>query len=156
MKSIKFPASLRKIAAFCNTFACASRIFAVVFFAAAVMLAVRPAAAQNTGSIYGSVQDSSGAVIPAAVVTATDSAHAITRAVKSNGSGEFTIPGLPIGTYTLTTTSPQFENSIITGIRVDANTDIKKVVKLVTGSTTASVTVVVPPASLPFTSFRKL
>ena len=142
MKSIKFPASLRNIAAFCNTFACASRIFVVVFFAAAVMLAVRPAAAQNTGSIFGSVQDSSGAVIPAAVVTATDSAHAITRAVKSNGSGEFTIPGLPIGTYTLTTTSPQFENSVITGIRVDANTDIKKVVKLVTGSTTASVTVV--------------
>ena len=66
---------------------------------------------------------------PGAVVTATDPAHAITRAVKSNGSGEFTISGLPIGTYTLTATSPQFENSVITGIRVDANADIKEIVK---------------------------
>ena len=87
------------------------------------------------------MQDSSGAVIPGAVVTATDPVHAVTRAVKSNGSGEFTISGLPIGTYTLTTTSPQFESSVITGIRVDANSDIKEIVKLVTGSTAQTVTV---------------
>ena len=142
MKSIKSLAQLRQITALCNTFASASRIFVVVFFAGAVMLAARPAVAQNTGSIFGSVQDSSGAVVPGAAVTASDPSHAVTRAVKSNGSGEFTLNGLPIGTYTLTTTSPQFENSVITGIRVDANSDIKEVVKLVTGSTTASVTVV--------------
>ena len=47
-----------------------------------LMLHGAPAIAQNTGSIFGSVQDSSGAVIPGAVVTATDPVHAITRAVK--------------------------------------------------------------------------
>jgi hypothetical protein len=141
MKS-KSVGPLRSVAAFCSTFASTSRIFIVILFAGVVMQAARPAVAQNTGSIFGSVQDPSGAVIPGAVVSASDPAHATTRAVKSTGSGEFTITGLPVGTYTLTTTSPQFENSVITGIRVDANSDIKEVVKMVTGSTTASVTVV--------------
>ncbi|HEX3969044.1 MAG TPA: carboxypeptidase regulatory-like domain-containing protein [Edaphobacter sp.] len=147
MKSISSSGPLRSIAVFCTTFpavlrTAVSRIFAVILIAGAMMLAARPAIAQNTGSIFGTVQDTTGAVIPGALVTAMDPAHATTRAVKSNGSGEFTITGLPIGTYTLTTTSAQFENSVITGIRVDANSDIKKIVKMVTGSTTASVTVV--------------
>ena len=142
MKSIKFLGPVRSIVAFCRIFPGTSRIFIISLFFAGVMLLARPAIAQNTGSIFGSVQDSSGAVIPGAVVTATDPSHATTRAVKSNGSGEFTISGLPIGTYTLAITSPQFENSVITGIRVDANADIKEVVKMVTGSTAQSVTVV--------------
>jgi hypothetical protein len=141
MKSIK-SLGLSRSAALCSIFRHVSRILIVTSFAALTMLVARPALAQNTGSIFGSVQDQSGAVIPGAVITATDPLHAVTRAVKSNSSGEFTISGLPIGTYTLTTTSPQFENSIVTGIRVDANTDIKKVIKMVTGSTTESVTVV--------------
>jgi len=118
------------------------RIFFIALFAGAMMLTVRPALAQNTGSIFGTVQDSTGAVIPGAILTATDPAHAIARSVKSNGSGEFVFSGLPIGTYTLSARSPQFENSIITGIRVDANADIKEIVKMVTGATTESVTVV--------------
>jgi Carboxypeptidase regulatory-like domain len=118
------------------------RIFLIALFAGAMMLTVRPAFAQNTGSIFGTVQDSTGAVIPGAVLTATDPAHAITRSIKSNGSGEFVFSGLPIGTYSLSARSPQFENSIITGIRVDANADIKEIIKMVTGSTAESVTVV--------------
>jgi len=142
MKSIKSSGPLRSIAVFCTTFPAVSRVLLIVLFAGAMMLAARSAVAQNTGSIFGTVQDSTGAVIPEALVTATDPAHAVTRAVKSNGSGEFTITGLSVGTYTLTTTAPQFEISVITGIRVDANSDIKRLVKMVTGSTTASVTIV--------------
>lgn len=127
--------------ALCNTFARSSKLFAGILFAALLLFAAKPAAAQNTGSIFGSVQDSSGAVIPNAVVTAADPVHAISRAVKSNGSGEFTISGLPIGAYTLTITSPQFEISKITNIRVDANADVKEVIKMVTGSQAQTVTV---------------
>src|ERR1700742_4118468 len=131
MKSIKSSRPLRSTAVFCTTFPAVSRVLLIVLFAGAMMLAARPAVAQNTGSIFGTVQDSTGAVIPGALVTATDTAHAVTRAVKSNSSGEFTITGLSVGTYTLTTTAPQFEISVITEIRVDANSDIKKLVKMV-------------------------
>jgi hypothetical protein len=141
MNCNKFLGPWRCGSALCNTFARSPRLFFGILFAALLLIAAKPAAAQNTGSIFGSVQDSSGAVIPNAVVTAADPVHAISRAVKSNGSGEFTIPGLPIGTYTLTITSPQFEISKITNIRVDANADVKEVVKMVTGSQAQTVTV---------------
>src|SRR5271168_3627091 len=126
MNRIKFLGPLRCGTSLCKLIPGTSRIFLGILFAAGMMLAARPAIAQNTGSIFGSVQDPSGAVIPGAVITAADPAHAVSRAVKSNGSGEFTISALPIGTYTLTTTSPQFQNSVVTGIHVDANADIKK------------------------------
>jgi len=142
MVGIKFLGPVRSGAALCRISPRKLRILSVALFAVAAMLGLRPAAAQNTGSIYGSVQDSSGAVIPGAVVTASDPVHAVTRTVKSNGSGEFTISGLSIGTYTLTVTSLQFESSVITGIRVDANADIKETIKMVTGSTAQTVTVV--------------
>ncbi|HXC94464.1 MAG TPA: carboxypeptidase regulatory-like domain-containing protein [Edaphobacter sp.] len=142
MKSTKSLGRLRCGAALCKIISRKSKILALTVFAGTLMLAARPVLAQNTGSIFGSVQDATGAVIPGAAITATDPSHAVSRAVKSNASGEFTITGLPIGTYSLTVTSPQFENSIITGIRVDANSDIKEIVKMVTGSTTQSVTVV--------------
>jgi Carboxypeptidase regulatory-like domain len=142
MKSNKFPGHLPSLVMFRRTIPRALRIVSIALFAGAMMLTTRPALAQNTGSIFGTVQDSTGAVIPGAAVTATDPTHAVARAVKSNGSGEFTVSGLPIGSYTLTTTAPQFERSVITGIRVDANSDIKEIVRLVTGSTAQSVTVV--------------
>ena len=141
MKSNKFLGHLRSRVTFRGSIPRAVWLFGVALFAVTMMLTARPAHAQNTGSIFGTIQDSTGAVIPGAAVTATDHAHAVTRAVKSNGSGEFAVNGLPIGTYTLTTTAPQFERSVITGIRVDANSDIKEIVKLVTGSTAQSVTV---------------
>ncbi len=142
MKSFTFLGPLRCNSALCRRYFRTSSTFLVTLFALVLICAARPAVAQNTGSIFGSVEDSSGAVIPGAVISAKDPVHAITRVVKSNGSGEFTISGLPIGTYSLTTTSAQFKNSVITGIRVDANSDIKEVVKLETGSTVDSVTVV--------------
>src|ERR1700745_911914 len=142
MTRIKFFGPWRSGSALCRFSLSTSQMFLLAFVAVVSILTVRPAIAQNTGSIYGGVEDSSGAVIPGAVVTATDPVHAVTRTVKSNSSGEFTISGLSIGTYTLTVTSLQFESSVITGIRVDANADIKETVKMVTGSTAQTVTVV--------------
>src|SRR5580692_3337509 len=142
MTRIKFLGPWRSGAALSRFSPSASRILFLAFITVVAILTARPAIAQNTGSIYGSVEDSSGAVIPGAVVTATDPVHAITRTVKSNSSGEFTLSGLSIGTYTLTVTSLQFESSVITGIRVDANADIKETVRMVAGSTAQTVTVV--------------
>jgi hypothetical protein len=142
MTRIKFFGPWRSGSALCRFSLSTSQMFLFAFITVLAILTVRPAVAQNTGSIYGSVEDSSGAVIPGAVVAATDPVHAVTRTVKSNSSGEFTISGLSIGTYTLTVTSLQFESSVITGIRVDANADIKETVRMVTGSMAQTVTVV--------------
>ena len=57
--------------------------------------------AQTTGDIRGIVKDPSGAVVPNARVTATVAASGIERKAMSSGSGEFTIPTLPVGTYSV-------------------------------------------------------
>ena len=110
-------------------------------FVGLLTLATRPAAAQNTGSIFGTVQDSTGAVIPNADVTTDNSATGATRTVKSNASGEFLVSSLPVGVYTLTVNAPQFEIFVVTGITVDANASIKELVGMKTGSANATVTV---------------
>ena len=64
---------------------------------------------QTTGDIRGIVKDPSGAVVPHARVTASLSASGIERKVTSGEGGEFTIPTLPVGTYTVRIEAPGFK-----------------------------------------------
>jgi hypothetical protein len=59
------------------------------------------ARAQSTGSITGTVSDSSGAAIPDAAITVTNTGTSQSRTVQSNASGLFSFPELPIGSYTM-------------------------------------------------------
>ena len=101
----------------------------------------KAAHAQNTGSVFGSVQDPSGAVVAKATVTIVDSAHGVTRTATSNGSGEFIINQLPVGDYIMTIAAPSFETSVTTDIHVDANANVKELIKLLSGAATDTVTV---------------
>ncbi len=52
-----------------------------------------------TGSIEGTVVDSSGGVLPGATVTVTNPATGVTRTTVSDADGLFRVPLLPVGTY---------------------------------------------------------
>jgi hypothetical protein len=66
-------------------------------------------AQENTGSISGIVKDQSGAVVPNAKVTLTDTDKGVVvRTAKSGGGGEFSFPALPIGHYSVTVEMPNF------------------------------------------------
>lgn len=68
-----------------------------------LVLACLPARAQvDTGSIVGTVQDSSGAIIPGATVTVVDEATGRTSSEQSGADGGYTFSPLRIGNYTLT------------------------------------------------------
>ena len=54
---------------------------------------------QTFGSITGEVRDSSGALIPNASVTVTNTATSATRGVTTNDSGLYTVPSLVPGPY---------------------------------------------------------
>ncbi len=89
---------------------------------AVVALGCSPLFAQQTlGGLTGEVTDTSGAVIPNATVTVVDEATALTRSVKSSGSGEYLLVNLPIGTYTLTFTADGFDVQKTEHIPVQAN-----------------------------------
>jgi len=100
-----------------------------------------PLCAQNTGTIFGNIVDQTNAVINHASVTVRNADNGLTRTVDSGASGEFQVPGLPVGSYELTASASFFESTVITGITVDANSNIKETITLKPGHATESVIV---------------
>ena len=66
--------------------------------------------AQSTfGSIVGTVQDASGAVVPGAKVTLLNTGTSAQREVASDASGNFTFSNIDVGKYTVTIAAVGFE-----------------------------------------------
>ena len=97
--------------------------------------------AGNTGTLYGNVVDPSGAAIVNATVTVAETDKGINRSVQSSKTGEYLLPSLPVGTYTLTVTAPGFETYVETAIAVDADKSVKMTAKLTVGAIADTVSV---------------
>jgi Carboxypeptidase regulatory-like domain len=78
--------------------------------------------AQSTGGrILGRVADSSGAVLANVKVTATNDATGIARETKTNASGDYVFPEVPVGTYTLTFDLSGFKTNVRKSVTLDLN-----------------------------------
>jgi Carboxypeptidase regulatory-like domain/TonB-dependent Receptor Plug Domain len=104
--------------------------------------------AQNTGSIYGTVIDPSGAVIPNATVQVNEADKGISRTQKTGKTGDYTISSLPVGVYTLTVTADGFQKYVADSITVDADKAAKIVAKMVVGDQDVTVNVDAEGATL--------
>ncbi|WP_350448945.1 carboxypeptidase regulatory-like domain-containing protein [Paracidobacterium acidisoli] len=80
----------------------------------------------TTGSLSGTVQDQSGAVIPNAQVTLLNDASHDRRQSTSNSAGYFTFAGVQPGSYTITIQAKGFENWSQTGVTMNPG-DIRQV-----------------------------
>jgi len=85
----------------------------ILFYVALVLgaigvLAGRANAQVDTGSVSGVVRDSSGAAVPNATITTTNVATAAVRTATTNSVGEYTVQGLPPGSYKVRAASPSF------------------------------------------------
>jgi hypothetical protein len=86
-----------------------------------------------TGAITGTVQDPSGAVIANADVKIVDqNTGVLARDVKTDSSGSFTAPLLPVGTYTITVTSAGFQTGQFKDIVVRITETTRMTAKLQT------------------------
>ncbi len=63
-------------------------------------------------TVTGRVTDSSGSVVPGAKITITNTGTNETRAVEAGGEGDYTIPQLPPGDYTLTVEQTGFKKTV--------------------------------------------
>lgn len=79
------------------------RIVAIARAAFFLCLSCSPLLAQVTsGTIFGSVKDPSGAVVPNASITVRAADIGVTRTTTSSASGDFVVPNLPPATYSIT------------------------------------------------------
>jgi hypothetical protein len=92
--------------------------------------------AQNVlGSISGNVTDSSGAAISGAIVTLLNTdRNQVVRTVKTNGSGNYTAPTLPLGGYKVTVSATGFGDQVISGIVLHVNDSLAIDAKLHPGA----------------------
>ncbi|AEU34622.1 TonB-dependent receptor plug [Granulicella mallensis MP5ACTX8] len=74
----------------------------------------------NTGNISGTVADQTGAVIPGAVVTATDTARNVSSKTTAGRDGGFSFKDLPISTYTVVISSDGFVTRTLNNIQVSS------------------------------------
>ncbi|HSD46105.1 MAG TPA: carboxypeptidase regulatory-like domain-containing protein [Pyrinomonadaceae bacterium] len=73
-----------------------------------------------TGNLAGNVKDSSGAIVKGATVTVMDvQKNSIVRTVETNDEGDFNVPNLPAGTYSVTVEATNFKKTVQNDIKVD-------------------------------------
>jgi hypothetical protein len=114
----------------------------VILGALAVILLPALVHAQGaTAQIAGTVRDQSGAVLPGADVTLTQTDTGFTRSTVSDEGGNYTLPNLPVGPYRLQAMLSGFRTFQQTGIvlQVNANPTINITLPLGDVSETISV-----------------
>src|SRR4051812_1694965 len=79
--------------------------------------------AVSTSQVSGTVQDASGAAIPAAQVTLRQTETGQSRVVLTGNDGSFILPNLPIGPYRMEVSKDGFAAYAQTGIVLNVNTN---------------------------------
>src|SRR6266481_7069645 len=95
----------------------------------------------TSGRISGTVTDSSGAVIPNAAVTVTNSATNLVRTAVTDDSGFYTVTNLPVGTYSVQVERTGFKKSNQTDNVLAADTRLTINVTLEAGAVSETVEV---------------
>jgi hypothetical protein len=112
----------------------------------ALLVAATVKAQVATGTIVGVVQDATGAVVPNAQVTVLHVATAESRHARSNERGEFSLPYLRIGEYSVSAEAGGFKKKTYTGIalKVDQTVNIRIALEVGGVSETVEVTSAAP------------
>ena len=95
-----------------------------LFLAIACVLAIAATPsvhAQATGSFSGTVSDKSGSAVPGATVVATSEATGLARNVKTDASGHYLLPLLPVGNYTVRVDAGSFQSAESKGLNLQVD-----------------------------------
>lgn len=111
------------------------------FLLCAALIAAPALYAQTQGTIQGVVSDDSGAVIPGATVTVTNTDTGVASQSTTNAVGSYTVPGLNPGPYTITATSEGFAPQERPGFRLEVGQTARVDFSLSVGTVTEIVEV---------------
>ena len=108
---------------------------------AAGLLSASLAAQAVTGTILGTVTDTSNAAVPGATVTLTNAGTGQTRSVVTDANGEYTAPSLQTGKYKLVAELPGFRTVTLADIDLGVDQRVRLNVRLEIGTVAETVTV---------------
>jgi hypothetical protein len=86
-----------------------------------------------TGSVVGTVTDTTGGVIPGAAVTAQNVDTQVENSTKTNADGVYSFPNLAVGHYNIKIQAAGYSNYQETGVVIDVNSALRIDVKLKVG-----------------------
>ena len=95
----------------------------------------------STGTVVGVVEDATGAVVPNAEVIVKQTATGEARSTRTNGSGEFNVPFLQPGGYSVTSTAGGFKTKTLSGITLQVDQTVNLRITLEVGSSTETIEV---------------
>jgi hypothetical protein len=100
----------------------------------------------STATMYGTVTDNTGAAVPGATVTITETDTQTSRTVKTENNGEYRADFLPVGPYKISVVAQGFKTLERTGITLTVTEEAHVDLALSVGgeSTTVEVTAEVP------------
>ncbi len=107
-----------------------------------LLLTVPMLAQNNTGIISGKVTDQSGAAVPNAQITITQTDTGVDSLSQSNTDGLFRVPALRDGPYRVTISAPGFKKEVRQGFNLQIGQILDLEIKLEVGVVTESITVV--------------
>ena len=87
------------------------------------------------GTILGTITDQTGAALPGASVTATETRTNVSHNTVTNETGNFTFPNIPDGIYNIKAEIQGFKTVVREGIRLTVNSSIRVDLALAVGET---------------------
>ena len=100
-----------------------------------LILAATTAFAQSTATLSGSVTDPSGAQIPQAQITVRGLSTGVVRVVNSDSAGNYTVPSLQPGNYSVSVKSAGFADYTLPTVTLQVDQSVTANVKLGLAST---------------------
>ncbi|MBI4874342.1 MAG: TonB-dependent receptor [Acidobacteria bacterium] len=97
--------------------------------------------AQGSVTIFGTVTDSSGAVLPNAGIVVTNTQTAATRQTVSSDAGAYVVAQLPVGDYTVKAEAKGFKTFVQDRIQVQVDENRRVDIAMVVGALTETVEV---------------
>ena len=95
----------------------------------------------ENGSLVGTIRDASGAAVSGAAVTITNNATAVTAKAITNGAGDYELPSLHVGVYTISASAPGFTDTVANNITISVGGRQRIDLSLKVGATETTVQV---------------
>jgi Carboxypeptidase regulatory-like domain len=118
------------------------RFMRTLFLAVSLLFAGSAAFAQfDVGSLVGTIHDQSGAAVPGALITVTNSATNISASATSNSDGDYEVPSLHAGVYSISAKATNYAEAVAQNITIAVGSRQRIDLELKVGQTETSVQV---------------